>query len=105
MNHIVLNDGFVVSSGRMQKEFWPAGAIAVEQLPRSHDGPIRYEGGKYVYLDAPAPPIEQQRARSYPPIGDQLDAIWHAMDQGLLPKIEPMYSSVLAVKQKLPKST
>lgn len=105
MNYIVVNDGVVVAGGRTQKEFWPAGAIAVEQLPRPHDGVIRYDGGRYVYLDAPPPPIERQRARSYPPIGDQLDAIWHAMDQGLLPKIEPMYSSVLAVKQKLPKPT
>lgn len=43
------------------------------------------------------------RRIEYPSIGEQLDGIWHAMDQGLLPKIEPMYSQILAVKQKHPK--
>ena len=40
------------------------------------------------------------RASAYPKLGDQIDAIWHAMDQGLLPKIEPMYSQIKAVKDK-----
>ena len=40
------------------------------------------------------------RAADYPDIAEQLDALWHAMDQGVLPKIEPMYSDVKAVKEK-----
>jgi hypothetical protein len=44
------------------------------------------------------------RAAEYPKLGDQVDAIWHAMDQGLLPKIEPMYSEIKAVKDKYPKA-
>ena len=64
MNYIVVKDGIVVAGGRAQKEFWPAGAIAVEQLPKPNDGAIRYEGGRYVYLDAPPAPVGQQRARA-----------------------------------------
>lgn len=45
----------------------------------------------------------QVRQANYPKLGDQLDALWHAMDQGILPKIEPMYSEILAVKQAIPK--
>lgn len=43
------------------------------------------------------------RANKYPDQSEQLDAIWHAMDKGILPKIEPMYSDILAVKQLIPK--
>jgi hypothetical protein len=44
------------------------------------------------------------RAAAYPKIGDQIDALWHAMDQGLLPKIEPMYSQIKLVKDKYQKA-
>ena len=46
----------------------------------------------------------EARMYAYPSMADQLDAIWHAMDQGILPKIEPMYSQVQAVKHSIPKS-
>lgn len=47
--------------------------------------------------------VRALRAKAYPAIGDQLDAIWHAMDDGLFPKIEPMYSEVAEVKARFPK--
>lgn len=40
------------------------------------------------------------RSAEYPALGDQLDALWHAMDAGQLPKIEPLYSDIKAVKDK-----
>lgn len=40
------------------------------------------------------------RAKAYPPLGDQLDMLWHAMDKGELPKVEPFYSELKAVKEK-----
>lgn len=51
----------------------------------------------------PPPTYDAQRALAYPAIGNQLDCLWHAMDQGVLPKVEPMYSQVKAVKDKYPK--
>lgn len=44
-----------------------------------------------------------RRAAEYPPFGDQLDALWHAMNENVLPKVEPFYSSIKAVKDKYPK--
>jgi hypothetical protein len=38
------------------------------------------------------------RRAAYPAVVDQLDALWHAMDTGLIPKIEPMYSDIKKVK-------
>lgn len=46
-----------------------------------------------------------KRAAEYPSIEDQLDSLWHAMDQGVIDKVEPMYSQIKAVKDKYPKST
>lgn len=47
--------------------------------------------------------IRQSRRDEYMPIGDQLDALWHAMDDGILPKIEPLYTAHKAVKDKYKK--
>jgi hypothetical protein len=49
------------------------------------------------------PEYIDQRKYAYPEIGDQLDMLWHAMDDGLIPKIEPMYSEIKAVKEQYPK--
>ena len=43
------------------------------------------------------------RKELYPSVGDQLDALWHAMDDGLIPKIEPMYSDIKSIKEEIPK--
>jgi hypothetical protein len=48
-------------------------------------------------------PYTTRRRMAYPRIGDQLDALWHAMDQGTLPKAEPFYSDIKAVKDANPK--
>lgn len=46
----------------------------------------------------------EERRQVYPSVADQLDALWHAMDEGGMPKAEPFYSDILAVKQQFPKS-
>jgi len=44
------------------------------------------------------------RNREYPLIEEQLDMLWHAMDQGAIPKAEPFYSTLQRVKQQYPKT-
>lgn len=46
----------------------------------------------------PAPTYQEQRAAEYPPIGDQLDSLFHA---GVFPT--DMASKIQAVKDKYPK--
>ena len=57
------------------------------------------EGNKPEPADKPIPPTYQElRAREYPPIGDQLDALYHA---GSFPAA--MTASIKAIKDKYPK--
>ncbi|UBM12747.1 hypothetical protein [Cupriavidus metallidurans] len=44
------------------------------------------------------------RADDYPAIEEQLDALWHAMDRGELPKIVGFYDRIKAVKDRFPKA-
>lgn len=43
------------------------------------------------------------RKAAYPSLGDQLDALWHAMHENETQRIEPFYSMIKAVKDKYPK--
>ena len=46
-----------------------------------------------------------QRRQNFPSIGDQLDMLWHAMDEGELTKIEPFYTEIQNVKLQYPPVT
>lgn len=41
--------------------------------------------------------------RKYPPIADQLDALWRAMDQGEIPMATDFYAMVKAAKDAVPR--
>ncbi len=43
------------------------------------------------------------RADTYPPIEEQLDALWHAMEQGELPRVKGFYDRIKEVKERYPK--
>ena len=43
------------------------------------------------------------RAREYPPIKDQLDMIWHAIDEDKLDRTSDFYLRLKAVKDEFPK--
>lgn len=55
------------------------------------------EAEKYVYLYA------SRRAAEYPPVEDQLDALWHAMDRSEIPRVPGFYDLIKAVKDRYPK--
>lgn len=46
----------------------------------------------------------RNRAKEYPALGEQLDMLWHAIDQGTLDKDSDFYTALKAVKDKYPKS-
>lgn len=47
---------------------------------------------------------DYQRQRVYPSIGDQLDMLWHAIDNNALNKTSDFYTTLKAVKDANPKS-
>ena len=46
---------------------------------------------------------EYKSLRQYPSIGDQLDMLWHAIDNGTLNKTSDFYTAIKAVKDAHPK--
>ena len=48
-------------------------------------------------------PHGKRRKAEYPSVQEQLDMLWHAMDQGQFPKAEPFYSSIKRIKDRYPK--
>jgi len=61
---------------------------------------------KIVELKAAYDAKEYQRQRKleYPAIGEQLDLLWHAIDDGTLDKTSDFYTSLKATKDKYPKT-
>lgn len=80
--------------------------VEVRNLPPAH-GPVTVTlalvDGKCVKTISAQTWYVAERKVEYPSIGEQLDAFWHAMDTNLLPRVEPFYSQVKAVKDKYPK--
>jgi hypothetical protein len=46
---------------------------------------------------------QRQREPNYPPIADQLDMLWHAIDNGTLNKSSDFYTSLKSIKEQYPK--
>lgn len=96
-------DGYAdVSMYPLDLEIFPGYVLLGESDEPPNLRGKKYVNGQWVNAD-PTPEYVYARKNAYPDMGEQLDAIWHAMDQGILPKIEPMYSDILAVKQAIPK--
>lgn len=95
--------------------------VIVQKQPYAEDGFVEapedvvcgyiHDGEKFT---APVIPdkilsYEQLRAKEYPPIGDQLDAIWKELNyrrlngETLVQDADDMLGKILAVKQKYPK--
>ena len=45
----------------------------------------------------------RNRRKEYPEIGDQLDMLWHGMDDGTLTKVDSFYNAIKTVKDKYSK--
>ena len=62
--------------------------------------PVSYDKvAVQAYIDA----NEYKSQRQYPSLGDQLDMLWHAIDNGTLNKTSDFYTAIKAVKDAHPK--
>jgi len=56
-----------------------------------------------IQADYDAKEYQRLRAKEYPNLGDQLDMLWHAIDNGTLNKTSDFYTAIKAVKDAHPK--
>jgi hypothetical protein len=63
----------------------------------------KYVSGTWV-RGRPEPEYVEQRQAAYPSYGEQFDMLWHAMNSGQTPKVEPFYSQIKRIKDQFPKS-
>jgi len=69
-------------------------------VPAGFDFTYCQEWGLTINDDVVDRVIRDLRRKDYGSIGDQLDTIWHAMNNGDTPKIEPFYSHIQSVKDR-----
>lgn len=72
------------------------------------DGSIEYIETDEVPVFEPPLPVEPpyniKRMKEYPEVGNQLDMIWHMMEDDTIPgKGSTWYNSILEIKEKYPK--
>lgn len=89
-------DGFLTKRGECEEQF--LAGIAT-------DGEVLHYGIPDNTLIPK--PIEHSysvlRRNNYPDIGVQMDWLWHAMQDGTTPKVEPFFSRIMEVKLRFPK--
>lgn len=107
MTHFVKLDqqGYVIgrSEGVRPGTDWVAAKTPPPPLGAQR---VRYVNERFEVSPAswaPDPTYDLARARQYPSLGDQMDMLWHAMDANVMPRIEPFYSQIKAIKDAHPK--
>ena len=71
-----------------------------ERLKHVGGGVLKVASGTWL----PEETVQMARMRAYPPIGDQLDALWKALGPMIEhPEAEAMLARILAVKNANPK--
>jgi hypothetical protein len=92
----------------MLREFRDPDGETIHYIALGQEDSIKSEWTEIERVERPAMAIELpyflKRAREYPPISDQLDMIWHMMDNETIPgKGSDWYNAILAVKNTYPK--
>ena len=65
--------------------------------------PIDEELVAELVANEAATKYQNDRVPEYPQIGDQLDLLWHAIDDGTLDKTSDFYTTLKSVKDSFPK--
>ncbi len=114
MKHFVIHNaaGEILRTGVCQDETFEAQAIGadefvIEAQADAEADSVNPATGQIVTGGRPPPPVDMDyrkaRVDAYPGVREQLDMLWHAMDQFHMPRVEPFYSRIKAVKEAYPK--
>jgi hypothetical protein len=114
MKHFVIHNaaGEILRAGICQDETFELQAqgpdeFVIEAQADVEVDSVDTETGEIVLGGKPPPPVDMDyrtaRLQAYPGINEQLDMLWHAMDDDVLPKVEPFYGRIKAVKDAYPK--
>lgn len=105
---VKFENGFI-TNGPIVSDDQPEGYVEFVQIvnmpPNSGIPVVTMElvDGKCVRTVTATVDYRAQRASEYPSVADQMDMMWHAMNDGQISKVEPFYSEILAVKVRYPK--
>ena len=106
--------GEILRSGICQDEMLEAqahaeGELVLEAESDPEKDAVLISTGQVVIGGRPAPPIDMDyrkaRVDAYPSVRDQLDMLWHAMDEFHMARVEPFYSRIKATKDAYPKDS
>jgi hypothetical protein len=64
-------------------------------------GGKRYVDGAWV-RGSKVPEHVERRQRAYPKLDELIQALWHAMDQGILPKVPGFYDKIDEANKRFP---
>lgn len=104
------SSGNILRSGQAPEQMIQAQAQTGEFVLEAESNPetdiVDVTTQTVVVGGKPPEPIDMNyaraRAEAYPAITTQLDMLWHAMDSGQIPKAEPFYTTLKAVKVAYP---
>ena len=75
----------------------------VKDIPYDKDGNVVVIDEQLINAWVDPNQYVYTRQLKYPTIGDQLDMLWHAIDNGTLNKTSDFYTAIKAVKDAHPK--
>ena len=113
MKHFTIynESGEILRSGQVPDEVFHLQCMEGEFIIEAQSDPgehvVDVATQQVVAVVKPEPVVDMNyalgRVMAYPHVNEQMDMLWHAMDDGTLPKVEPFYSRILAVKLAYPK--
>jgi hypothetical protein len=94
-------------SGMQNQSGWYAYIPAPDRLDRDEvDYIVDHDQGtvvQYVTASAPEPDYNESRALNYPKIPEQLDKLFHDIENGTLDQSGEFFKALKAVKEEYPK--
>lgn len=114
MKHFVIHNaaGEILRAGICQDETFELQAQGPDEFVIEAQADVETDSvdpatSQIVLGGRPPPPVDMDyrkaRLDAYPGVNEQLDMLWHAMDGFHMPRVEPFYSRLKAVKDAYPK--